>query len=158
MNGYQLTYDDRSVITHYGVLVSGEELPAIEAEYQLVSQASPESVRRSDDLHGLSPWSHRARATPSAKSLAARVTETIAAMDARGAWTELGNIGKSDKIVQVFAAREMVLQVGQQVIPVKENDMIELFQGQERPRERVIRSQTFARNVDLLCDYLRALK
>ena len=33
--------------------------------------------------------------------------------------------------------------------------MIELFQGQERPRERVIRSQTFARNVDLLCDYLR---
>jgi hypothetical protein len=36
--------------------------------------------------------------------------------------------------------------------------MIELFQGKETPRQRVIRSQTFARNVDLLCDYLRALK
>jgi PelA/Pel-15E family pectate lyase len=158
LDGYELSYDDSSVITHYGVLVSGEELPAIEAEYQLVAQAKPEAVRRPDDLHGLSPWSHRSRATPSAKSLAARVGETIASMDARGAWTELGNIGKSDRIVQVFAAREMVLQVGKQIIPVKENDMIELFQGQERPRERVIRSQTFARNVELLCDYLRALQ
>ena len=79
-------------------------------------------------------------------------------MDARGAWTEDGNIGKSDRIVQVFAAREMVLQIGKQAIPVKENDMIELFQGKDAPRQRVIRSQTFARNVDLLCDYLRALK
>jgi len=79
-------------------------------------------------------------------------------MDPRGAWTETGSIGKSDKIVQVFAAREMVLKVGSQVIPVKENDMIELFQGKEPPRERVIRSRTFALNVDLLCDYLRALQ
>jgi hypothetical protein len=78
-------------------------------------------------------------------------------MDARGAWIEAGSIGKSDRIVQVFAAREMVLKVGDRVVPVKENDMIELFQGKEPPRERVIRSQTFARNVDLLCDYLRAL-
>jgi hypothetical protein len=146
------------VITHYSVLTSGEELPAIEAEYQRLAKAEPASVRRPDDLHGLSPWSQRPRAKPSAKALASRVAETIASMDARGAWTELGNIGKSDRIVQVFAAREMVLQVGKQVIPVKENDMIELFQGKETPRQRVIRSQTFARNVDLLCDYLRALK
>jgi PelA/Pel-15E family pectate lyase len=158
LDGYELTYDDSSVITHYSVLTSGEELPAIEAEYQRLAKAEPASVRRPDDLHGLSPWSQRPRAKPSAKALASRVAETIASMDARGAWTELGNIGKSDRIVQVFAAREMVLQVGKQVIPVKENDMIELFQGKETPRERVIRSQTFARNVDLLCDYLRALK
>jgi len=158
LDGYELTYDDSSVITHYGVLVSGDELRAIEAEYQVLSKAKPESVRRPDDLHGLSPWSQHPRAAQSAKSLAPRVAETIASMDARGAWTEVGNIGKSDKIVQVFAAREMVLQVGKQIIPVKENDMIELFQGQEPPRQRVIRSQTFARNVDLLCDYVRALK
>jgi PelA/Pel-15E family pectate lyase len=158
LDGYELTYDDSSVITHYSVLTSGEELPAIEAEYQRLAKAEPASVRRPDDLHGLSPWSQRPRAKSSAKALASRVAETIASMDARGAWTELGNIGKSDRIVQVFAAREMVLQVGKQVIPVKENDMIELFQGKETPRERVIRSQTFARNVDLLCDYLRALK
>jgi hypothetical protein len=158
LDGYELTYDDSSVITHYGVLVNGDDLPAIETEYELLSKAKPASVRRPDDLHGLSPWSQHPRVTPTAKALAARVAETIASMDARGAWTEIGNIGKSDKIVQVFAARDMVLQVGKQTIPVKENDTIELFQGKEPPRERVIRSQTFARNVDLLCDYLRALK
>ncbi len=158
LNGYELTYDDSSVITHYGVLTSGEELPAIEAEYQLLAKAAPASVRRPDDLHGLSPWSERPRATPAAKALAPRVAEAIASLDARGAWTEEGNIGKSDRIIQVFAAREMVLQIGKQIIPVNENDMIELFQGKETPRQRVIRSQTFARNVDLLCDYLRTLK
>ncbi|MBI4627039.1 MAG: hypothetical protein HY736_27925 [Verrucomicrobia bacterium] len=158
LDGYELTYDDSSVITHYGVLVNGDELPAIEAEYQLLAKAEPASVRRPDALHGLSPWSERPRAAPSAKALSPRVREAIASLDARGAWTEDGNIGKSDRIVQVFAAREMVLQIGRQAIPVKENDMIELFQGKDPPRQRVIRSQTFARNVDLLCDYLRALK
>jgi PelA/Pel-15E family pectate lyase len=158
LDGYELTYDDSSVITHYGVLTSGNDLPAIEAEYELLAKSPPASVRRPDDLHGLSPWSERPRAAPAAKTLAPRVAEAIASLDARGAWTEEGNIGKSDKIIQVFAAREMVLQVGKQTIPVKENDMIELFQGKEPPRERVIRSQTFAHNVGLLCDYLRALK
>ena len=157
LDGYQLSYDDRSVITHYGVLVNGDELPAIEAEYLRLAKADPASVRRPDTLRGLSPWSERPRAKPSAKALAAQVKQVIGSMDARGAWTEAGSIGKSDRIVQVFAAREMVLKVGDRVVPVKENDMIELFQGKEPPRERVIRSQTFARNVDLLCDYLRAL-
>ena len=158
LDGYQLSYDDNSVITHYGVLVNGDELPAIEAEYERLAKADPASVRRSDNLRGLSPWSERPRAKPSAKALAAQVAQLIGSMDPRGAWTETGSIGKSDKIVQVFAAREMVLKVGSQVIPVKENDMIELFQGKEPPRERVIRSRTFALNVDLLCDYLRALQ
>jgi hypothetical protein len=157
LDGYQLSYDDSSVITHYGVLVNGDELPAIEAEYQRLAKAEPASVRRPDHLRGLSPWSERPRAKPNAKALAAQVAQVIGSMDARGAWIEAGSIGKSDRIVQVFAAREMVLKVGDRVVPVKENDMIELFQGKEPPRERVIRSQTFARNVDLLCDYLRAL-
>lgn len=158
LDGYELTYDDSSVITHYSVLVNGDELPAIETEFTRLTQADPATMRRPDALHGLSPWSQRPRATPSARSLAPRVRELIASMDARGAWTEDGTIGKADKIVQVYAAREMVLQIGQQVIPVKENDMIELFQGKEPPRQRIIRSETFAHNVDVLCSYLRALK
>lgn len=158
LDGYHLTHDDRSVITHYGVLVNGDELSAIESEYEGLSKAEPRSVRRPVDLHGLSPWSERSRSTPPTGALASRVKETIAAMDSRGAWLEVGNIGKSDKIVQVFAAREMVLQIGNRAIPIQENDMIELFQGKELPKQRIIRSQTFARNMDLLCDYLRALK
>lgn len=158
LDGYEITYDDTSVITHYAVLVSGEELPAIEAEYQALLKAEPATVRRSADLSGLSPWSQSRRPTPAAATLAPRVSAALAALDSRGAWAEDGTIGKSDRIVQVFAAREMVLQVGNQIIPVKENDMIQLFQGAEPPPQRVIKSQTFARNVDLLCDYLRALK
>lgn len=157
LDGYVLTYDDSSVITHYGVLTSGEELPALEAEYQQLIKADPASVRRPVDLHGLSPWSERPRATPPTQTLAPRVRAAIASLDARGAWTEEGNIGKSDRIVQVFAAKDMVLQIGKQSYPVKENDMIELFQGKDAPRQRVIRSQTFARNVDLFCEYLRSL-
>jgi hypothetical protein len=158
LDGYDLAYDDSSVITHYGVLVSGAELPAIEEEYQRLAKADPATVRRPDDLHGLSPWSERPRAKSSASMLAPRVKEAIAAMDPRGAWLDTGSIGKTDKIVQVFAAHEMVLKINNQVIPVKENDTVELFQGKEPPRERVVRSQTFARNVELFCDYLRALK
>ena len=131
---------------------------AASEEYQLLAKADPASVRRPDDLHGLSPWSECPRAKPSASLLAPRVREAIGAMDPRGAWLDVGSIGKTDKIVQVFAAHEMVLKINNQVIPVKENDTIELFQGKEPPRERVIRSQTFARNVELLCDYLRGLK
>ena len=158
LDGYEITYDDTSVITHYGVLVSGEELPVIEAEYQALLKADPATVRRPADLTGLSPWSEGRRSTPPAATLVPRVKAALASLDARGAWTEEGTIGKSDRIVQVFAGREMVLQVGKQMIPVKENDMIQLFQGAEPPPHRVIKSQTFARNVDLLCDYLRSLK
>ncbi|MEY4938448.1 MAG: hypothetical protein RIQ93_183, partial [Verrucomicrobiota bacterium] len=158
LDGYEITYDDTSVITHYGVLVSGAGLAPIEAEYQFLSTANPAGVRRPVDLSGLSPWSQAPRANSPAPILAARVIQAISALDARGAWSEEGSIGKNDRIVQVFSAREMVLQIGSKIIPVKENDMIQLFQGSEQPGQRVIRSQTFARNVDLLCEYLRASK
>jgi len=75
-------------------------------------------------------------------------------MDARGAWIENGDIGKSDRIISVFAARDMVVTIGDRVMPLKENETLQVFQGTERPRERIIRSETFARNVEALCDHL----
>lgn len=149
MDGYQLSYTDESVITHYSVLVSGAQLGEIEAECQRLLSSDPASVRRPAKLRGLSPWAETPRrsSTPDASSV-------IAGMDARGAWVENGNIGKSDRIVSVFAARDMVVTIGDRVAPLKANETLQLFQGTERPRERIIRSETFARNVEALCDFL----
>jgi PelA/Pel-15E family pectate lyase len=149
IDGYQLSYTDESVITHYGVLVSGARLGEMEAEYQRLLAADPASIRRPLKLRGLSPWDEAASGTSTPD-----VGALIAGMDERGAWVENGDIGKSDRIVSVFAARDMVVTIGDRVIPLKENETLQVFQGSERPRERVIRSETFARNMEALCDFL----
>jgi PelA/Pel-15E family pectate lyase len=147
IGGYQISYTDESVITHYGVLISGARLDEIETGYQRLLAADPASIRRPVKLRGLSPWDE---ATSRASDLGA----IIAGMDERGAWVENGSIGKSDRIVSVFVGRDMVATIGDRVIPLKENETLQVFQGTGRPRERIIRSETFARNVDELCDFL----
>ena len=52
----------------------------------------------------------------------------------------------------------MVVKIGGRVMPLKENETLEVFQGTDRPRERIIRSSTFARNVETLCAWLAATK
>ena len=149
VGGYQLSYTDESVITHYAVLISGAQLDEIEADYKRLLSADPAALRRPVKLRGLSPWSTGSR-TP--RPLEA--SEVIARMDSRGAWVEEGNIGKADRIVNVFSARDMLVTIGDRVLPLKENETLQVFQGTERPRERIIRSETFARNVEALCTFL----
>ena len=158
VDGYQLSYDDASVITHYAVLVNGNQLRVIQEEYERVKSTDPATLRRPDKLRGLSPWNDRwpAPSRPAAAALAPRVQALAAGMDARGAWLEPGNIGKADRIVSLFAAKEMVVTVGGKVIPIQENDTVEVFAGKETPRQRIIRSETFAKNVETLCAYLAA--
>jgi pectate lyase-like protein len=147
VGGYQISYTDESVITHYGVLISGAQLDEIEAEYKRLASADPATIKRPLKLRGLSPWSHE-------DPPPAGVGEIIAKMDARGAWVEEGHIGKADRVVSVFAARDMVLTIGDRVIPLKENETLDVFQGTGRPRGRIIRSETFARNVEALCAFI----
>jgi hypothetical protein len=47
---------------------------------------------------------------------------------------------------------------GDQVIRLRENDTVEIFQGDEPPRERIISSQVFARNLETLAEYYRAMR
>src|SRR5688572_15635261 len=54
-DGYELSYSDASVITHYAVLVSAAELPSIRAEYTRVTAADPSTIRRPAQLPGPSP-------------------------------------------------------------------------------------------------------
>jgi PelA/Pel-15E family pectate lyase len=154
IDGYQISYDDGSVINHYGVLTSGAELPRIRAEYERIARAAPASLKRPDQLHGLSPW-HSGDAAPiSQRPAPQEVTRIIESMDSRGAWLEQGVIGKADRIVHVFAAREMVLTINGKPQQVRENDTIELFQGSQPPRQQIIRAETFAKNLETLAAWV----
>lgn len=156
VDGYELSYSDASVITHYAVLVSGAGLADIEQQYRDLQTADPASLKRPDRLHGLSPWNTRARQDPrsSGQSLETRVRAIIDAMDARGAWTEAGSIGKANRLVSVFAGKDLVVTLGGRPLPMKENETLEVFAGPDPPRQRVIRTRTFVENVGALSAYL----
>jgi hypothetical protein len=154
-DGYEISYSDESVITHYGVLISGSGLAEIEAEYERVAREDPANLRRPEKLHGLSPWSDRQR-LPRINS--DEIRKLIASMDSRGAWVEDGVIGKADRIINVFAAKPMVLMINKKPVQIHENDTIELFRGAQPPRTRILRSTTFASNLERLAAYAAAVK
>ncbi len=169
VDGYQISYTPESVITHYNVLVSGRELGGIEEDYRKLAAANPGAVRRPEKLHGLSPWSDRQRPRPQPATLAADARRLMDSMDERGAWTKVGTIGRADRLVFAYAAKGMVLRVGRghsdgsagddvnsraQVIPLRENDTVEIFAGPQPPPEKIISSADFARNLSRLGEYL----
>jgi hypothetical protein len=138
------------------VLVSGAGFSRIAAELKATEAAAPGALRRPVRLHGLSPWSDpwSASPSPSPRPQAARVAAVLDAMDARGAWVEDGTIGRADRLVSVFAGRDLVVRLGGRTLTLSENDTLEVFNGPEPPRERIIRSRTFAEHVGLLAAYL----
>lgn len=154
LDGYELSYADESVITHYNVLTSGAGLAEIRREYERLAGAAPSTLRRPDKLHGLSPWEQRDTGPLAERPAVERVRIIIGAMDPRGAWLEDGVIGKADRIVSVYAARDMVLTVNGKATPIRENDQIELYQGAKPPRTRIIRSTTFAENLETLAAWV----
>jgi hypothetical protein len=153
VDGYELSYSDDSVITHYSVLVSGAAFADIEREFAEIRNADPPTLRRPDRLDGLSPWADRR--TPADLGAESRVRAIISSMDSRGAWVEVGTIGKANRLVSVLAGRELVVTLGGKTMPLKENETLEVFAGPEPPQERIIRSRTFAENVGVLSAYLR---
>lgn len=160
VDGYELSYSDASVITHYGVLVSGAGFADIEREHRRLEGAAPLSLKRPDRLRGLSPWSDRRFATagtlPDAEAPIGddRVRAVLDAMDSRGAWVEPGTIGKANRLVSVVAGRDLVVTLGGRTLPLKENETLEVFAGPEPPNQHIIRSRTFAGNIEVLSAYL----
>jgi len=169
VDGYEISYTPESVITHYGVLISGREVAAIEADYRKMATANPASLRRPSKLRALSPWDAR-QDSAARRGLMPEVRQLIASMDERGAWTRMGVIGKADRLVVTYAAKDMVVRIGRgrsdgsagdnpqaeaQVIPIKENDTVEIYVGAQSPPERLISSADFARNLEHLAAALR---
>lgn len=167
LDGYEISYSDESVITHYSVLVRGDRLPRIRREYERLRSEDPSTLRRPDRLRGLSPWAGvlppvgaggtRPRVEAGSLEpgeLARQVRAVLNQMDARGAWVQEGRVGLADRVVLVFAARDMVATWGDDVFSMRENDTLQIFPGTGVPTERIVNSQTFARNVGLLSLYL----
>jgi hypothetical protein len=157
-DGYEVSYSDASVITHYAVLVSAAELPAIREEYtRAAAAASPATLRRPDTLRGLSPWS--APATPrDSQPDPAAIGRMMQSLDERGAWVEEGVIGKADQVVSVTAARPMVLTINDRPVQIAENDRIAIFEGTQPPRQRIIRTATFVRNMEAMARFVSATR
>jgi PelA/Pel-15E family pectate lyase len=152
IDGYELSYSDESVITHYQLRISAKGLAAIRREYSQLAAADPATVRR-DKLHGLSPWADDERQeSPPRPEQVVRILE---ALDSRSAWVEDGIIGKADQVVSVFAARAMVLTINGRPISIREDDRIQLFQGPQPPLAKIIRSRTFAENLETLARFLQ---
>ncbi len=157
-DGYELSYEPNSVITHYGVLTGGRGLAGLRRDFDAISR---ERKQREARLHGLSPWSDEDRELRRGAPKPEQVRAMIGTMDARGAWTKPGVVGKADRVAAVTAARDMVLRIRRglrgtaETIPLKENDTVEIFMGQDRPREQIISSQDFARNLTMLAAYAR---
>jgi len=164
VDGYELSYSDASVITHYAVLTSGAGLAEIVRELAEVQAAATASLKRPDQLRGLSPWSSSGNGTAEGagdtsareanRNLDSRIRGVIEAMDPRGAWVEEGTIGKANRLVSVFAGKDLVVTLGGKTLPMKENETLEVFAGSEPPRQRIIRTRTFAENITLLSRYL----
>ena len=158
VDGYELSYSDTSVITHYAVLVSGAGYADLEREFNELQRASAAATRRPDKLRGLSPWndsrSSARTANDTSVDLTSRVRTIIESIDARGAWVEEGTIGKADRLVSVFAGKPLVVTLGGKTLTMTENDTLEVFAGPEPPKGRIIRSRTFADNVTVLSTFL----
>jgi PelA/Pel-15E family pectate lyase len=154
-DGYEVSYSDASVITHYAVLVSAAELPSIRQEYTRVAAADPSTLRRPDKLRGLSPWTASPRSRDSQPD-GPRIARIIQSLDERGAWVEEGVIGKADQVASVSAARPMVLTINGRSFPIAENDRIALFDGAQPPRQRIIQTATFVRNLETMAAYVTA--
>jgi hypothetical protein len=136
--------------------------------------ADAAGLKRPEKLQGLSPWSGRRLPVGSGQAanrgevttgqsrsrravsgnLEERVRAIVDAMDPRGAWLEEGSIGKANRLVTVFAAKDMVVTLGGKTMPIKENDTLEVFVGADAPKERIIVSRTFAENIGALSSYL----
>jgi len=146
-DGYEVSYSDDSTIQHYALLVNGQWIEEIAGEYGRVVEAGPRPVV----LSGLSPW---ADAEPPSRPSDQRVAAILAAVDERGAWLEDGTIGKADRVVSVYAAEEMVVVIGDKSYPLKEDETVSVYRGELPPRERILRSVTFARNIEALAVWL----
>lgn len=149
IDGYELSYSPEKGITHYALQVSAEGLSKIRRDYD---QALTKRIPRPDRIHNLSPWADESPQSPG------DTAKILASLNERGAWTQQGTIGKADKIVSVFAPREMVLTINGRPTPIKENDRIELFDGAVPPRQTVISTATFARNLERLAAALISAK
>jgi hypothetical protein len=157
-DGYEVSYDDSDTITHYSLFQNASSLELVEAEYERVKTADPATLRRPVKLHGLSPWGDGFdRARPEHDS-ASRAASIVSDLNADAAWVREGSVGKAERLVSVYAARDMVVTIDGKAYPLKEDSRLEVFPGMEPPLEKILITSLFARNVEALSDYIESAR
>jgi PelA/Pel-15E family pectate lyase len=154
IDGYEVTYSDEYTVRHYSLVTSAKPLEDIDAEYRRLLTAEPATLRRPDKLTGLTPGTSSPSPPPAAKQLAEKVRAAIASLDDRGAWVQQGSLRKPGFVVSVDAAKDMVVRIGDKVMPLKKDELLEVYEVTSPPSQRVIHSGTFAANLKLFADYL----
>ncbi|HUW19302.1 MAG TPA: pectate lyase [Sedimentisphaerales bacterium] len=156
-DGYEVTYSDKHVVNHYSLVTSAEPLDGILAEYRRVLAADPATLKRPDKLRGLTPGTSQPRPEPSAADLAEKVRAAISSLDDRGAWVQPGNIGGPGLLISVRPAKDLRVLMEGKVLTLKEDESLEVYDGTSLPSRGVIHSGTFAANLKLLANYIKAL-
>lgn len=111
VQGYQLSYSDESIITHYALRLSARGLRDLRRDFEQV-QSQP----RPDRLHGLSPWQDQ---RPPRAPATEKVRDLIASLDERGAWIGNGQIRST-----IFAANLESLAAYAQTLEPKINYVV----------------------------------
>jgi PelA/Pel-15E family pectate lyase len=121
----EITYSDKSTISHYSLVTSAEPLSSIGEEYRSLLKAHPATLRRSDKPRCLTPGTG-VRMPPlslSAAELSEKVRAVISSLDERGAWVQQGSTGDPGLVLSVKPAKEMfgILRKSQ-ILPLRENE------------------------------------
>jgi hypothetical protein len=123
-----------------------------------VKAADPAALRRADRLHGLSPWSDGLERGRPERDAASRAAAIVADLSSDGAWVREGSVGKAERLVSVYAARDMVVTIDGTAYPLKEDSRLEVFPGADPPLGKILISRVFADNVEALSEYIESTK
>ena len=158
LDGYDLTYDDDHIVTHYTLKIGAQAIPQLEREYDRVKSAGSTTMRRPDRLFSMTPWRFFSGRPPEPTDPVERVERILESMDARGAWVQAGELGQNPRVVSFTPGKTMTLTVGDQVITVAPEQAIQVFEGTKPPIEEVLHSGTFNANLRLLSSYLKTAR
>ena len=156
-DGYQVTYSDKHVVNHYSLVTGAAPLDEIAAEYQRCLKADPAGLRRPDRLAGFTPATAGPAPAPSRAELAKKVHAAIAALDDRSAWVQAGAIGGPNLLISINPAKDLRVVWAGKNMTLKEDQSLEVYDGTSMPKQRIISSGTFAANLNLMADYIKAL-
>ncbi len=157
VGGYTLTYEDDHIVSHYSLRIGAEPLPVLRRQYERIRSADRQSLKRPLRLTSLTPWKAVGSTTataPTRAELGDQVQRLLESLDERGAWVQEGEIVRADRLIGLTAGKNMTVVIGDQVLPLREDQTLQIFESGSPPQRRVIHSGTFAANVRTLCAYL----
>ena len=157
IDGYEVSYSDASIVSHYSLSTRAEALDTIEQEYQAIVAADAAALKRPARLKGLAPGFHRPQPPLPADELAQKAREAIDSLDERGAWVTVAPEPERDMFLRVRPNRNMIVRIHGVDIPLDEDATLKIVEAETPPVEAWIHSGTFIANIRTLANYYVAI-